>query len=83
MGIKANNTYRAEFIYDNLMIQANVIDATFKNGVKKLLFLGNSCIYPKLAPQPISEDALLTGTLESTNEPCAIAKIDGIKLCES
>jgi len=82
-GIHANNTYPAEFIYDNLMIQANVIDAAFKNGVKKLLFLGSSCIYPKHAPQPMREDALLTGTLESTNEPYAIAKIAGIKLCES
>jgi GDP-L-fucose synthase len=82
-GINANNTYPADFIYQNLMIQANVIDAAFKNGVKKLLFLGSSCIYPKLAPQPMREDALLTGTLESTNEPYAIAKIAGIKLCES
>ena len=82
-GIHANNTYPAEFIYDNMMMQANVIDASFKNGVKKLLFLGSSCIYPKLAPQPMREDALLTGTLESTNEPYAIAKIAGIKLCES
>ena len=82
-GIHANNTYPAEFIYDNLMMQANVIDAAFRNGVKKLLFLGSSCIYPKLAPQPMREDALLTGTLESTNEPYAIAKIAGIKLCES
>jgi GDP-L-fucose synthase len=82
-GIHANNTYPAEFIYDNLMIQANVINAAFKNDVKKLLFLGSSCIYPKLAPQPMREDALLTGTLESTNEPYAIAKIAGIKLCES
>jgi GDP-L-fucose synthase len=82
-GIHANNTYPAEFIYDNLMMQANVIDAAFKNGVKKLLFLGSSCIYPKLAPQPMRENALLTGTLESTNEPYAIAKIAGIKLCES
>jgi GDP-L-fucose synthase len=82
-GIYANNTYPAEFIYDNLMMQANVIDAAFKNDVKKLLFLGSSCIYPKLAPQPMCEDALLTGTLESTNEPYAIAKIAGIKLCES
>jgi GDP-L-fucose synthase len=82
-GIHANNTYPAEFIYDNLMVQANVIDSAFKNGVKKLLFLGSSCIYPKLAPQPMREDALLTGTLESTNEPYAIAKIAGIKLCES
>ena len=82
-GIHANNTYPAEFIYDNLMMQANIIDAAFKNGVKKLLFLGSSCIYPKLAPQPMSEDALLTGKLETTNEPYAIAKIAGIKLCES
>jgi GDP-L-fucose synthase len=82
-GIHANNTYPAEFIYDNLMMQANIIDAAFRNGVKKLLFLGSSCIYPKLAEQPMREDALLTGTLESTNEPYAIAKIAGIKLCES
>ena len=82
-GIHANSTYPAEFIYQNLMIQANVIDAAFRNGVKKLLFLGSSCIYPKLAPQPMREDALLTGTLEATNEPYAIAKIAGIKLCES
>lgn len=82
-GIHANNTYPAQFIYDNLMIQANVIHAAFESGVKKLLFLGSSCIYPKLAPQPMSEDALLTGLLEPTNEPYAIAKIAGIKLCES
>ena len=82
-GIHANNAYPAEFIYDNLMMQVNVIDAAFKNGVKKLLFLGSSCIYPKLTPQPMREDALLTGALESTNEPYAIAKIAGIKLCES
>lgn len=82
-GIHANNTFPAEFIYNNLMIQANVIDAAFKNDVKKLLFLGSSCIYPRLAPQPIQEAALLTGTLEPTNEPYAIAKIAGIKLCES
>lgn len=82
-GIHANNIYPAEFIYQNLMMEANVIDAAFRNGVKKLLFLGSSCIYPKLAPQPMSEDALLTSTLESTNEPYAIAKIAGIKLCES
>jgi GDP-L-fucose synthase len=82
-GIHANNTYPAEFIYDNLMVQANVVDAAFRNGVKKLLFLGSSCIYPKLALQPMREDALLTGTLESTNEPYAIAKIAGIKICES
>ncbi len=82
-GIHANNTYPAEFIYQNLMMQANVIEAAFRNGVKKLLFLGSSCIYPKLADQPMREDALLTGTLEPTNEPYAIAKIAGIKLCES
>lgn len=82
-GIHANNTYPAEFIYQNLMIEANVVDAAFRNGVKKLLFLGSSCIYPKLVPQPMREDALLTGTLEPTNEPYAIAKIAGIKLCES
>ncbi len=82
-GIHANNTYPAEFIYENLMMQANVIDAAFSNGVKKLLFLGSSCIYPKLAAQPMREDALLTGPLEPTNEPYAIAKIAGIKLCES
>jgi GDP-L-fucose synthase len=82
-GIHANNTYPAEFIYQNLMMQANIIDAAFRNGVKKLLFLGSSCIYPKLAEQPMREDALLTGTLESTNEPYAVAKIAGIKLCES
>ena len=82
-GIHANNTYLAEFIYQNLMIQANVIDAAFRNGVQKLLLLGSSCIYPKLAPQPMAEDALLTGPLEPTNEPYAIAKIAGIKLCES
>jgi GDP-L-fucose synthase len=82
-GIHANNTYPAEFIYQNLMIEANIIDAAFRNGVKKLLFLGSSCIYPKLAPQPMREEDLLTGTLEPTNEPYAIAKIAGIKLCES
>jgi GDP-L-fucose synthase len=82
-GIHANNTYPAEFIYNNLMVQNNVIHQAFAHGVKKLLFLGSSCIYPKLAPQPMSEDALLTGKLESTNEPYAIAKIAGIKLCES
>jgi GDP-L-fucose synthase len=82
-GILANNTYPAEFIFQNLMIEANVIDAAFRNGVKKLLFLGSSCIYPKLATQPMRENALLTNTLESTNEPYAIAKIAGIKLCES
>jgi GDP-L-fucose synthase len=82
-GIHANNTYPAEFIYQNLMVQANVIDAAFRSGVQKLLFLGSSCIYPKLAPQPMAESALLTGALEPTNEPYAIAKIAGIKLCES
>ena len=82
-GIHANNTYPAEFIYQNLMMEANVIHAAWKSGVSKLLFLGSSCIYPKLASQPISEDALLTGALEPTNEPYAIAKIAGIKLCES
>ena len=82
-GIHANNTYPAEFIYQNLMMESNVIHQAFTHGVKKLLFLGSSCIYPKLAPQPMSEDALLTGKLEPTNEPYAIAKIAGIKLCES
>jgi len=82
-GIHANNTYPADFIYRNLMIQANVIEAAFRHGVHQLLFLGSSCIYPRLAPQPITEDALLTGPLEPTNEPYAIAKIAGIKLCES
>jgi len=82
-GIHANNTYPADFIYQNLMMQANVIEAAFQSGVKKLLFLGSSCIYPRLAPQPMREDALLTGKLEPTNEPYAIAKIAGIKLCES
>ena len=82
-GIHANNTYPAEFIYQNLMMEANVVDAAFRNGVKKLLLLGSSCIYPKMAEQPMREDALLTGMLEPTNEPYAIAKIAGIKLCES
>lgn len=82
-GIHANNTYPAEFIYQNLMMEANVIHEAYQVGVRKLLFLGSSCIYPKLASQPMKEDALLTGTLESTNEPYAIAKIAGIKLCES
>ena len=82
-GIHANNNYPAEFIYQNLIIEANIINASWKSGVKKLLFLGSSCIYPKLANQPMSEDALLSGHLESTNEPYAIAKIAGIKLCES
>ena len=82
-GIHANNTYPADFIYENLMMEANVIHQAFKAGVTRLLFLGSSCIYPKQAPQPMAEDALLTGVLESTNEPYAIAKIAGIKLCES
>ena len=82
-GILANNTYRGEFLYDNLMIQNNVIDGAYRHGVKKLLFLGSSCIYPKLAPQPLREDYLLTGELEPTNEPYAIAKIAGIKLCDA
>ena len=82
-GIHANNTYRAQFLYENLMMEANVIHAAWKHGVDKLLFLGSSCIYPKLAPQPLEEDALLTGSLEPTNEPYAIAKIAGIKLCET
>jgi GDP-L-fucose synthase len=82
-GIYANNTYPADFIYNNLMVQNNVIHQAFMNGVRKLLFLGSSCIYPKLAPQPMTEDALLTGKLEPTNEPYAIAKIAGIKMCES
>ncbi|MAZ25435.1 MAG: GDP-fucose synthetase [Porticoccaceae bacterium] len=82
-GILANNTYPADFIYKNIMIQANVIEASFKSDVKKLLFLGSTCIYPKQVPQPMSETALLTNTLEPTNEPYALAKIAGIKLCES
>lgn len=82
-GIVANNTYRADFLYDNLMIQSNVIEQSHVHGVQKLLFLGSSCIYPKLAPQPIKEEYLLTGPLESTNEPYAIAKIAGLKLCEA
>ena len=82
-GIHANNTYPAEFIYQNLMMEANIIHEAFKHGVEKLLFLGSSCIYPKLVEQPMKEQALLTGVLEATNEPYAIAKIAGIKLCES
>lgn len=82
-GIHANNTYRAEFLYDNLCIQNNVIHHAYMQGVRKLLFLGSSCIYPKFAPQPLKEEYLLTGTLEPTNEPYAIAKIAGIKLCEA
>ena len=82
-GIHANNVYRADFLYDNLMIEANLIHAAHAIGVEKLLFLGSSCIYPKLAAQPLTEDALLTGALEPTNEPYAIAKIAGIKLCEA
>jgi GDP-L-fucose synthase len=82
-GIMANNIYRAEFLFDNLQIQNNIIDSAYRVDVKKLLFLGSSCIYPKLAPQPLHEDSLLTGTLEPTNEPYAIAKIAGIKMCEA
>ncbi len=82
-GIMANNTYRAEFLYDNLVLEANVIHEAYAHGVKKLMFLGSSCIYPKLAPQPLKESYLLTGLLEETNEPYAIAKIAGIKLCEA
>ena len=82
-GIHANNTYRAEFIYDNLMMEANIIHAAYSNKVKKLLFLGSSCIYPKMAPQPLKEEYLLSGYLESTNQPYAIAKIAGIEMCES
>jgi GDP-L-fucose synthase len=82
-GIVANNTYRADFIYENLMIEANVIHAAHVYGVRKLLFLGSTCIYPKMAPQPLNEDALLTGLLEPTNEPYAIAKIAGIKMCDA
>ena len=82
-GIQANNTYRAEFLYDNLMIEANIIHSAYRHGAQKLLFLGSSCIYPKLCPQPMKEDYLLTGFLEPTNEPYAIAKIAGLKLCES
>jgi GDP-L-fucose synthase len=82
-GILANNTYRAEFIYDNLMIESNLVHNSYKSGVEKLIFLGSSCIYPKLAPQPLKEEYLLTDLLELTNEPYAIAKIAGIKLCEN
>jgi GDP-L-fucose synthase len=82
-GIHANNTYRAEFIYDNLMMEANIIHASYLNKVKKLLFLGSSCIYPKSAPQPLKEEYLLSGYLESTNQPYAIAKIAGIEMCDS
>jgi GDP-L-fucose synthase len=82
-GIVANNTYRADFIYENIQIQNNVIHAAYKCGVKKLMFLGSSCIYPKMAPQPLKEEYLLTGLLEETNEPYAIAKISGIKMCEA
>ncbi|MEO3404445.1 GDP-L-fucose synthase [Mucilaginibacter sp. CAU 1740] len=82
-GIVANNTYRADFLYENLQIQNNVIHSSYLNGVKKLMFLGSSCIYPKLAPQPLSEDYLLTGPLEQTNEPYAVAKIAGIKMCDA
>jgi len=82
-GIMANNTYRAEFIYDNMQIQNNIIHASYKNDVKKLMFLGSSCIYPKMAPQPLKEEYLLTGLLEPTNEPYAVAKIAGIKMCDA
>ncbi len=82
-GIMANNTYRADFLYDNLMIESNIIHQAYRQGVKKLMFLGSSCIYPKLAPQPLKEEYLLTGLLEDTNEPYAIAKIAGIKLCDA
>ena len=82
-GIVANNTYPVDFLLTNLKIQNNVIESAYKNNVKKLLFLGSSCIYPKLASQPMKEDCLLTGLLESTNEPYAVAKIAGIKLCQS
>jgi GDP-L-fucose synthase len=82
-GIMANSTFRGEFLYDNLMIQCNTIDAAYRNGVKKLMFLGSSCIYPKMAQQPLKEEYLLTGPLEETNEPYAIAKIAGIKLCDA
>src|SRR6202000_1500722 len=82
-GIIANNTYRAEFLYDNLQIQNNIIHSSYLNGVKKLMFLGSSCIYPKMAPQPLKEEYLLTGLLEPTNEPYAIAKIAGIKMCDA
>jgi GDP-L-fucose synthase len=82
-GIHANNTYRAEFIYDNLMMEANIIHASYLNKVKKLLFLGSSCIYPKMAPQPLKEEYLLSGYLEATNQPYAIAKIAGIEMCDS
>lgn len=82
-GIMANNTYRADFLYENLLIETNIIHSAYKNGVKKLLFLGSSCIYPKMAPQPLKEEYLLSGYLEETNEPYAIAKIAGIKLCEA
>ena len=82
-GILANNTYRADFLYENLLIETNIIHSAYKSGVKKLLFLGSSCIYPKMAPQPLKEEYLLSGYLEETNEPYAIAKIAGIKLCEA
>ena len=82
-GILANNQYRADFIYENIMIQSNIIHTSYLNGIKKLMFLGSSCIYPKMAPQPMKEEYLLTGLLESTNEPYAIAKIAGIKMCDA
>ena len=82
-GIHANNTYRADFLYDNLMIEGNVLDQSYRHGVRKLLYLGSSCIYPKLAPQPIREEYIMTGPLETTNEPYAISKIAGVKMCEA
>jgi GDP-L-fucose synthase len=82
-GIQANNVYRADFLYENLMIESNVIHASYEHKVEKLVFLGSSCIYPKMAPQPLREESLLTGELEPTNEPYAIAKIAGIKLCDA
>lgn len=82
-GIHANNTYRADFLYDNLMIEGNVLDQSYRHGVRKLLYLGSSCIYPKLAPQPIREEYMMTGALETTNEPYAISKIAGVKMCEA
>ena len=82
-GIHANNTYRADFLYDNLMIEGNVLDQSYRHGVRKLLYLGSSCIYPKLAPQPIREEYMMTGALEATNEPYAISKIAGVKMCEA
>ena len=82
-GIHANNTYPAEFIYENLMIQTNIIDLSYRYGIKKLLFLGSSCVYPKICPQPMKEEYLLTGPIETTNEPYGIAKLAGIKMCQA